>query len=174
MQLPGLFPDYFAVGLRKTEGWLTFSGLWLSVISNAKPDLRDIRDPEKKRAAQGRTAQVTEGTLKAKVQRRGNARGSLDRTSLRPECDFTGEITLAFTGIAPLPFPIAWAMCFSADSTGPRDRRRRPRVAKPAQVSANMSATVALVSSTTPSTSRRRAAHKTASGLRAAVPAGLD
>ena len=66
MQLPGLFPDYFAVGLRKTEGWLTFSGLWLSVISNAKPDLRDIRDPEKKRAAQGRTAQVTEGTLKAK------------------------------------------------------------------------------------------------------------
>jgi len=103
MQLPGLFPDYFAVGLRKTEGWLTFSGLWLSVISNAKPDLRDIRDPEKKRAAQGRTAQVTEGTLKAKVQRRGNARGSLDRTSLRPECDFTGEITLAFTGIAPTP-----------------------------------------------------------------------
>src|SRR3954454_3775125 len=103
MQLPGLFPDYFAVGLRKTEGWLTFGGLWLSVISNAKPDLRDIRDPEKKRAAQGRTAQVTEGTPKAKVQRRGNARGPLDRTSLRPECDFTGEITLAFTGIAPTP-----------------------------------------------------------------------
>src|SRR3982751_693398 len=77
MQLPGLFPDYFAVGLRKTKGWLTFSRLWLSVISNAKPDLRDIRDPEKKRAAQGRTAQVTEGTPKAKVQRRGNARGSL-------------------------------------------------------------------------------------------------
>src|SRR4051794_25713540 len=42
MQLPGLFPDHLAVGLRKTEGWLTFSGLWLSVISNAKPDLRDI------------------------------------------------------------------------------------------------------------------------------------
>src|SRR3954447_7572777 len=102
MQLPGLFPDYFAVGLRKTECWLTFSGLWLSVISNAKPDLRDIRDPEKKRAAQG-TARKSGRKRPWKSQQRGNARGSLNRTSLRPECDFASEITLAFTGIAPTP-----------------------------------------------------------------------
>jgi hypothetical protein len=33
----------------------------LSVISNAKPDLRDIRDPEKKRAAQAQLGQLWRG-----------------------------------------------------------------------------------------------------------------